>query len=149
VDTKGNVTAVGFGMNSVSEGNIWTVRQSRDGGGTWATIDSISGRAFGVTTVPRPDGLPDDLYVTGDQNEVSNTSSPTYWHVRKLTASLAVQGAITWTAVDLDDLQLFSGQTASAQGGAVYDSGSDSLIVTGVATDGAAWHWITRSAALP
>ena len=147
VDSKGNVTVVGFGLNSASEGLLWTVRQSRDKGVTWATIDSTAGRAFGVTTVPRADGtaLPDDIYVSGD---VTTTFSM-YWVVRKLTASLSAQGSITWSATVVDSSQPVSAQTVTACGGPIYVPASATLCVTGTAVDSAATHhWITRSALL-
>ncbi len=153
VDSKGNVTVAGFGWNGSPAPEMWVVRQSMDGGNSWAAIDSTPGRAFGVTTVPRTDGssLPDDVYVSGDVTVFPTpTTSSMYWVVRKLTASLTQQGTISWTATVVDSFQPVNSQSASADGGVLFAASSGDVCVTGTAADSAGKsHWITRTAPVP
>jgi hypothetical protein len=149
LDSRGNVIVVGYALDQADFSLHWTVRLSPDAGTTWAAIYSTPGRAFAVTTVPRTDGssLPDDIYVSGDQNV---PGCCTTWIVRKLAASLSSQGTISWTATVLDNFQLDTGRDASGWGGIAFLPSSRALCVSGVASDmNFVEHWITRTAALP
>ncbi len=147
VDSSGAVyvagMAIGFQKGRYTQ--LWVVRRSTDGGGSWSAVDNFT---VGTSSSPyalagpnaitiAPSGL---IYVCG----YSDGGAPNHWLVRRGTPG--ANGAISWATVD--DFQLVAGQ--SAQAWAITSGGLGNIYATGRAADASGTeHWLTRRLAAP
>ncbi len=149
VDAAGNLCVAGFALESASDGKPsrrahWLVRQSRDGGRNWSTIDDFahgfSAKAFAITSTSN------GLFVAGS-GWSGNPETNERWLVRKGTPDGA--GGFRWQTVD--ELQSgehgqWSESRASALGvdvhGHLYAVGRSYAPPGGHAKA----HWIVRRA---
>jgi hypothetical protein len=148
-DVTGNLYVAGHGAESPSADSVdprrhWLVRQSRDGGRTWSTIDDFvygfSAKAFAIVSASN------GLFVAGSGWN-GDAKSGERWIVRKGTPDGA--GRLRWQTVD--ELQSgergqWSESRASALGvdvcGNLYAVGRSYAPPGGNATA----HWIVRRA---
>jgi hypothetical protein len=148
-DATGNLYVAGFGDESPSEGKSgwrthWLVRQSRDGGRSWATIDdfsySFSARAAAIVSTSH------GLFVAGSGWN-DKPESGQRWLVRKGTVDDA--GGTRWQTVDEFQFEENKNGYDSRPSGLAVDA-LGNLYVVGrgyVLVDGAIIpHWIVRRA---
>lgn len=146
-DTAGNLYVVGSADEPLSNGKTdcrahWLVRQSRDGGRTWSTVDDythgFSARATAIVSTGNR------LLVAGSG---SNGKSNEHWLVREATADES--GGLRWRTVDEFQLEEQPhGFSSRALGlgvdshGSVYAVGRSDAMADGAVSK----HWIVRRA---
>jgi hypothetical protein len=149
VDAAGRIYAVGYAdepsvANQTHARTRWLVRQSRDGGRTWSTMDDFnhgfSAKANAILSTPT------GLWVAGSGWNGDPESSER-WLVRKATPDAA--GQLQWDTVDEFQLQEL-GQTfgAQAHGLGVDAQGNVYAVGRGYAggNGGNSVHWVVRRA---
>jgi hypothetical protein len=148
-DASGNLYVVGYGDEPPSDGKPgpqrhWLVRQSRDGGRTWATIDdfsyTFSAKAAAIVSTGG------DLFVAGSGWN-GKLESGERWLVRKGKTDGA--GGFRWQTVDEFQLQENKHGFASQAQGLALDSRGH-LYAVGRSYAGAesamSAHWVVRRA---
>jgi len=148
-DASGNLYVVGYGDEPASDGKPssrrhWLIRQSRDGGRSWSTIDDFSYgfSAKAAAIVSTRSGL----FVAGSGWN-GKSESGQRWLVRK--GSVDGAGGFRWQTVDEFQLQENKhGFASQAQGlaldsrGNVYAVGRSYAVVAGWPSA----HWVVRRA---
>jgi len=114
----------------------WTVRRSRDGGATWATVEAFPGLIRGMpasSAVGIGADRAGNIYVVGQSNDavINSTQAGDYWLVRKST-----DGGTSWTTAD--SWKLGNRIPSAAQGIAGDASGNVFVVGTG------GTYWIVR-----
>jgi hypothetical protein len=148
-DASGNLYVAGHADEPHSVGPTdwhkhWLVRQSRDGGGTWSTIDdftdNFSARAMAILSTPS------GLFVAGSGWN-GKSQSGERWLVRKATDDGT--GSLRWQTVDEFQMQEHGlGIVSRAQGlgvdarGNLYAVGRSYAVVDGCPSA----HWVVRRA---
>jgi hypothetical protein len=147
-DARGNLYVAGFGDESPSDGSPglrthWLVRQSRDGGRNWSTVDDFNcGFSARATAILSTSG---GLFVAG--SGWNDQSSGEQWLVRKGTVDGAA--GVRWQTVDEFQLQENKraydsrphGLMADARGN-LYAVGRSNARAQGMPSV----HWIVRRA---
>lgn len=148
-DAVGNVYVAGYADTAPCPGELhqrrhWLVRQSCDGGQTWATIDDFcygySAKAEAVLSTDQ------GLFVAGSGWNGQSTSGER-WLVRKGTSDGA--GGFKWQTVDEFQLEEL-GQGYSSVPHSLGQDGEGNLYAAGRSCartgDQASFHWIVRKA---
>jgi hypothetical protein len=92
-DAAGNVYTVGSATPSgAGATSTWIVRRSTDGGGTWSTIDSVSGGAHANGVFVHPTA---GIFVAGSTLGGGKKGNIGKWVIRR-----SINGGNTWTSSD-------------------------------------------------
>jgi hypothetical protein len=133
-DTAGNLFVVGGGTSAT--GHHWLVRESTNGGASWATIDDYQLNAGSYAAAG---GVGVDL--AGNVYVVGSASDGTNYH-----AIVRTNTGGSWTTAD--DFQYTAGLHTNGFSFAADSSGNLYTDDMGQDSSGA-WHWVVRSAAGP
>lgn len=151
VDANGHVCVAGYGDTPSDAGQPqprtrWLVRQSRDGGRTWTTLDDFdyqqSAKATAILSTPS------GLFVAGSGWN-GNTNTGEHWLVRQGV----VDGTGTFQWQTVDDFHLRKEEHGRQTGGLASALALDhagNLYAVGrryvFASDGRSAHWVVRRA---
>lgn len=149
VDADGRISVAGYGDAPGEAGQAqprtrWLVRQSRDGGRTWTTLDDFdyqfSAKATAILSTP------EGLFVAGSGWN-GNAKTSERWLVRKATTD--VSGKLQWQTVDeFQPRNLNHRFGAQAQGLGMDEQGQLYAVGRGYASGdgGNSVHWVVRRA---
>lgn len=149
VDADGRISVAGYGDAPGVAGQTqprtrWLVRQSRDGGRTWTTLDDVdyqhSAKATAILSTP------EGLFVAGSGWN-GNAKTSERWLVRK--GVVDATGALQWRTVDEFQLRnLDHPFGAQAQGLGLDEQGHLYAVGRGYASGdgGNSVHWLVRRA---
>lgn len=149
VDADGRISVAGYGDAPSRAGQPqprtrWLVRQSRDGGRTWTTLDDFdyqfSAKATAILSTPN------GLFVAG-MGWNGNSDTAERWLVRKAATDLA--GKLEWQTVDEFQLRNLNHPFgAQAQGLGMDEQGQLYAVGRGYASGdgGNSVHWVVRRA---
>jgi hypothetical protein len=130
-DSAGNIYVAGEASDAKRIGH-WIVRNSANGGGTWATVDDVKGATTSLyATIHFVPGL--GLFVVGNGTAANSVNC---WLVRR-----SLDGGHTWTTVD--SYQLTAGLESYARGVSSDNQGNVYVIGYGHDSLGIA-EWILR-----